>query len=58
VKKNFGNPHAGKVCNDQRRNAQTEDELERFDCLPAKLPAFVERPDSEGALLELLADRK
>src|SRR5229473_1460608 len=40
-------PHAGKVGDDERGDAQAEHELEWLDRLPAKLPAFVERPDSE-----------
>src|SRR6266849_2814370 len=41
-------PLADEVGDDERRDAQAEHELERLDSLPAKLPAFVERPDSEA----------
>ena len=43
-------PHAGKVGDDERGYAQAEHELERLDRLPAKLPAFVERPESEAGV--------
>jgi hypothetical protein len=31
----------------QRGDAETEYELQRLDCFPAKLPAFVKRPNPE-----------
>ncbi len=43
-------PHAGNVGDDERRDAQAEHELERLDRLPAKLPALVERPESEASV--------
>ena len=48
--KGLAEPHADKVGDDERGDAQAEHELERLDRLPAKLPAFVERPESEAGV--------
>ena len=38
---------ADDVSDDQRRDAEAEHELQRFDRLPVKLPALVQRPEAE-----------
>ena len=43
-------PRADDMRGNQRRNAQAEHELQRFDRLPAELPPLVKRPDSEAAM--------
>ena len=38
------------MADDQHRHAEAEHELQRLDRLPAKLPAFVKRPDAEAGM--------
>ena len=45
--KRLAEAYADDVGDHERRNAQAEHQLERFDRLPAELPAFVQRPDAE-----------
>ena len=48
--KGLAEPHADKVGDDERGDAQAEHELERLDRLPAKLPALIQRPDAERGM--------
>ena len=45
-------PHADDMGDDQRRNAETQHELQRLDRLPAELPALIQRPDAEPGMHE------
>jgi hypothetical protein len=48
--KRLAKPRADDVGDDEHRDAQAQYELERLDCLPAKLPAFIQRPDAERGM--------
>ena len=48
-------PYAADVGNDERRNTEAEQELQWFDGLPAKLPARVQRPNTETCVYQCRA---
>ena len=43
-------PRADDMRDDQRGDAQTENELQRLDRAPVKLPALVQRPDAQSGV--------